>query len=90
MSATIITLHDPGGINKKDIDHVPRGTLLFNWIIERYGNDGFDVPTTIYRNGLEDENIIDLKAAANNGDGLELKDDDIITICHCPTGVDPT
>lgn len=85
MSATIVTLHDPAGINRKDVEHVPCGTLLFPWLIERYGSDGFNVQTTVYKNGIEECHIIDLDKAANDGDGINLNDDDLITICHCPT-----
>ena len=73
MSATIITLHDPAGINKQEVEGVSHGTLLMDFLIQKYGVDGFAVPTKIYSGTVDDDHEIDLHM--HSEDGYEIQKD---------------
>ena len=85
--STILTLHDPLGICRRETDIVPEGTLLLGWLIERFGPGGFDIPTTIYKNRVVEGHEIDLSAHVSTG--MPLGSDDVIIICRTPQGLDP-
>lgn len=58
MKANITILHDPAGICKRELFNVDEGTIILDWLINKYGVDGFDIPTAIYEGSIVDENII--------------------------------
>lgn len=97
MSATIIILDDPAGINQKRKHFIDAGENLLDFLITEYGRCGFSVPTVIYKNGLEESNII-LRTDSDKmhvhvteeitDSGMILKDADQITIIHTPLGIE--
>ena len=50
----ITVIHDPANISDHELNTVPDGTILADWLIERYGDDGFSVPTRIFSGGISD------------------------------------
>lgn len=85
MSATIITLHDPAGINRHEVESIECGEKLFDFLINKYGKNGFSVPTVIYDGEIKEESTINLND--HMGDGYIVKDEQIIYIVHCPQGI---
>lgn len=94
MSATITILNDPAGINQKDVRFLEDGEALLDFLIEEYGFDGFQVPTVIYKNGLEECDIIyrsdfyDKHISDDLISGLKVSASDQITIVHSPLGTE--
>lgn len=86
MSANIIVYNDPEGINKRIIHCVDDGENLLTWLINEYGENGFDVPTKLFLGDVRKENEIDQDSfeAINR----KLKKDDIINIVHRPQGTE--
>ena len=86
MSASIIILNDPEGINKRRIHSVDNGTNFLTWLIKEYGESGFNVPTKIFLGDAIEENEInqDLFIEINR----TLEDGDIINIIHRPLGTE--
>ena len=84
---TIITLHDPLGVNRREVSNVPDGTLLLGWLIERFGPDGFDIPTNVYKNRLDPS--CEIVLSEHTRTGYPLQADDVIIICRTPQGLDP-
>ena len=86
MSADIIIFNDPEGINKRILHSVESGTNFLTWLINEYGETGFNVPTKIFLGYAIDENEIDqdLFVEINR----VLKDGDIIYNIHRPLGME--
>lgn len=83
MNITVI--NDPANITNSDFHQVADGTILLDWLIEQYGENGFDVPTKIYAGSisqLSEINVDDFNEMNKpiNGD---------IYIIHHPLGLDP-
>ncbi|MCK5614625.1 hypothetical protein KAR91_72845 [Candidatus Pacearchaeota archaeon] len=84
QAARLVVLSDPEGISGKEEFRLPAGTLLMDWLIGKYGADGFNVPTTVFSGGLTEQHIIDLNNHCD--DGLPVIADELITIVHRPQG----
>lgn len=78
----IVTIHDPEGMSGRTIDEVPAGARLLDWLIDRYGPDGFDVPTRVFRGEVTTASEINLDDHAE--DGCPIRDDETIVIWHQP------
>lgn len=80
----ITVIFDPAGICKKEIFEPDGEVLLFRWCIDKYGADGFYVPTQIYRDRIADECEINLDDHID--DGCPIQPDEHIIIVHRPQG----
>ncbi len=87
MTATIINVYDPMGICKRDVNTVPAGSRLLDFLIRDFGPDGFAVPTILYSGCVEDDNEIILEDHLQ--DGYIIEENETIIICQCPLGLDP-
>lgn len=85
MSVNIIIHHDPEGINKRDCIATQNNTCLLDFLIDEYGENGFTVPTAIFKGDMTPENLID--QGCFDELNMILKDGDIINILHRPQGV---
>ena len=83
----ITVIFDPAGICKKEIFEPEGETLLLRWCIDKYGADGFHVPTQIYRDRIAEECEITLED--HMADGYPIQPNDHIIIVHRPQGLDP-
>jgi hypothetical protein len=86
MSANIIIHNDPEGINKRIIHSVDNGVNLLSWMVIKYGENGFNVPTKIFLGDAKDGNEIDQDSYQEIN--RTLKADDIINIVHRPQGTE--
>ena len=78
-------LHDPAGACKKEKHQVKNNTVLFEWLIDKYGEDGFTVPTKLYKNSIRKENEINLDDYTDCGYVIS---DETIFIVHDPLGIE--
>lgn len=87
MNATVLTLHDPLGICKKEHEAIDEGTLLLSWLIDKYGPEGFTTPTEIFSGSVSKADKIDLNDHIDTG--YPVGEGESIFIIHSPTGFDP-
>lgn len=77
----ITIIHDTAGITKPEYHDVDRGTPLIDFLINRYGPDGFGMPAIVFRGSLSEKNVVDksefMRPITEN-----------ITICHNPLGLE--
>ena len=76
----ITIVHDPANISDHEINEVLEGVILADWLIDRYGADGFSVPTRIFSGGVSDKHEIDI----NDFDKLNSAITENIYIIHQP------
>lgn len=78
----ITILHDPAGVMNRE-DHQHGSIKLLDWLIEKYGPNGFSTPTDIYLNNKK------LNLNDHVDDGCPIDKDDSVAIIHRPQGLDP-
>ena len=81
----ITIVNDPLGINeikRCEIEH----ERLFDFLIEEYGSDGFEVPTNVYLDDFRDGKQVDLHE--HSEDGLPLENINHVVILHMPAGLE--
>lgn len=79
----ITVIKDPANVSDPEINEVPQGTILADWLIDRYGVDGFSVPTRIFMNGISDSQEIDV----DDFDQINRPITSNIYIVHHPLGL---
>lgn len=77
----ITIIHDTAGITKPEYHEVEKGSPLIDFLINRYGPDGFTVPAIVFRGSVSSQNVVDksefMQPVTEN-----------ITICHNPLGLE--
>ena len=81
----ITVIKDPANISDPEINNVPDGTILADWLIDRYGVDGFSVPTRIFAGGISDAQEI----SVDDFDKINKPITSNIYIVHHPLGLSP-
>jgi hypothetical protein len=81
----ITVINDPANITDSEIYDAQKSVRLCDWLIEHYGNDGFHVPTQIFKGSITELSEIDL----NDFDELNKPLSEPIFIIHRPLGFDP-
>lgn len=79
----ITVIKDPANISDHEINEVPVTTILADWIIDRYGPDGFSVPTRIFAGGVSDSQEIKI----DDFDKINTPITSNIYIVHHPLGL---
>ena len=85
MSVNVIIHHDPEGINNRDCIALQKNSLLLDFLIDEYGENGFSVPTAIFKGDMIPENLINQESYEELN--MLLEDGDIINILHRPQGI---
>lgn len=80
----ITVIKDPARITENEVHSVPDGVFLSDWLIDRYGDDGFDVPTRIFAGGLADKHEIKL----DDFERLNKSFRENVYIIHQPLGLE--
>ena len=79
----ITVIFDPANISDHELNEIPEETILADWLIGRYGVDGFSVPTRIFSGGISDAQEIDI----NDFEKLNASITSNIYIVHQPLGL---
>jgi len=81
----ITVVKDTAGISKPEVIEVERGAGLLDWLIDRYGADGFSIPTRIFAGSISDSAEIPV----DDYEKINAPITSNIYIVHRPLGLDP-
>lgn len=84
MNTQITVINDPAGLAQVDRFEVSHGTLLLDWLIDEYGDQGFDVPTHLFSGGISEPNRID----QSNYEQMNRQITEPLYIVHTPQGAE--
>ena len=77
----ITIIHDTAGITKPEYHEVEKGSQLIDFLIKRYGPDGFPVPAVVFKGSVSASSVVD------KSEFMQPVNDNF-TICHNPLGLE--